>query len=287
LVQHSGFHLTTAVQSHQKIDKFPPGAWGTTLLFCCLTVVPHVLSAQAAADPPLPSRPIVFEILPLVPQPTVSMPSQEQLDDLARWMHDFDEWQKWADVWLGRRQPGFWSNYAERNKKPDPPDWLEDTCTWLADDEQLRDGCARLVVWREDPISVKNRRAASAAQVQHEAPTKSVWWQHLHLDGMWSTTQSNSLVFGLLGAHVTVEIQGRLQIFVAPGILLMSVPGYYGTRDLWPATDWGATYRLFNVGRSTVHFNLVHAWIFGGQTNLPNPDLTLAGFSFTFRPRPH
>ena len=54
--------------------------------------------------------------------------------------------------------------------------------------------------------------------------TNSVWWQHLHLDGLWSTTQSNMAAFGVFGAHVTMPIEGRLQIFVAPGVMLVSVP---------------------------------------------------------------
>jgi len=50
-----------------------------------------------------------------------------------------------------------------------------------------------------------------------------------------------------------------------------------------PATDWGITYRFFNVGRSTVHFNLVQAWVLGNQPGLTgNPNMTLAGLSLTF-----
>jgi hypothetical protein len=69
--------------------------------------------------------------------------------------------------------------------------------------------------------------------------------------------------------------------------MLTSVPSIYGTRDLMPATDWGMSFRLFNAGRGTVHFNLVHAWILGHTISPIGSNLTLAGFSVTMRPRPH
>ena len=76
-------------------------------------------------------------------------------------------------------------------------------------------------------------------------------------------------------------------MFVAPGIMLVSVPQFQGTRELVPATDWGVTYRLFDVGASTVHFNLVHAWLLtSDRTNLLRSQISLAGFSFSFRRHP-
>ena len=83
-----------------------------------------------------------------------------------------------------------------------------------------------------------------------------------------------------------MSVEGRLQIFVAPGVMLVSVPNPYGPRVLSPATDWGLTYRLFNVGGATVHFNLVHAWIFGSGAQIAGTNLTLGGFSLTRRVRP-
>jgi len=68
--------------------------------------------------------------------------------------------------------------------------------------------------------------------------------------------------------------------------MLVSVPALSGSRSLVPATDWGVTYRLFNVGRNTVHFNLVHAWLLADQVNLIGSQMTLAGFSVSFQP-PH
>src|SRR5262249_19032211 len=101
---------------------------------------------------------------------------------------------------------------------------------------------------------------------------------------LWSTTRSDVSVLGLFGAHVTIPVAGRLQVFVVPGIMLVSIPSAYGNREFSPATDWGVSYRLFAAGPSTVPFNLVHAWMLGSRSNLINSNVTLAGFSVSFRP---
>jgi hypothetical protein len=241
-------------------------------------------SAQVSNENSLPARPIPFELVHLVPATPVLTLSAEQLQELDQWTRDFAEWQKWADRWLNRKQSGKWAYAVERLKKPDPPVWLDDVCDLLAGDAEFGRPCELLAYWRGDPIAERNRRATAATASQTETVTKSAWWRHLHVDGLWSTTQSNAAAFGLLGAHVTIEIEGRLQVFAAPGILLVSLPSLYGHRDVSPAADWGVTYRLFDVGRSTVHFNLVHAWVLGNRASLINPNVTLAGFSVSFRP---
>jgi hypothetical protein len=244
-------------------------------------------AAQPTADDRLPARPLPVALGQLVPEPVTLTVSEEQTQELQQWVRDFTAWQAWADRWLNRRQPGKWAYFVDRTKKPDPPAWLDDACALFGDDPQLSEACNLLTTWRQDPIAAKNNRIAAAALSQQETVTKTAWWQHVHLDGMWSTTQSNMTVFGLFGAHLTVDVVGRVQVFVAPGILLVSMPAISGNRELRPATDWGASYRLFHVGRSTVHFNLVHAWMFAGRSNVLNPNMTLAGFSVSFKPRSH
>jgi hypothetical protein len=256
-------------------------------LFCLLCSVVTVSAAQQFTEPvPLSAHPVPLDLWWLMPESHVIVLSEQRIQEVGQWTHEFDEWQQWVTRWLNRPQPGFWAASLERSKKPDPPVWLEDACELLNNDEQLARPCELLAVWHDDPIAARNRQVSAAALTQREAPTKTSWWHHAHFDAMWSTTQSNMTVFGVLGAHVTMEVEGRFQVFVAPGIILVSVPGLSGGRELMPATDWGVTYRLFNMGHTTVHFNLVHAWMLVARANLVNPHMTLAGFSFSFRP-PH
>jgi len=243
-----------------------------------------IAAAQRPDQEYLPARPISVD-LDRLPNLRVVVVSDGQLKELDRWIQAFTDWQKWNNQWLNRRQPGKWSYAVERTQKPDPPDWLDDACGLLPDDDRFARGCDLLAAWREDLITTANRQSTVASAGQQERPvTKSVWWRHLHVDGLWSTTQSSVTSFGIFGAHYTVELESRLQIFATPGILLVSVPSIVGKRDLSAATDWGISYRLFDVGRSTVHFNLVHAWMLTNRSNLIYPNVTLAGFSVSFRP---
>jgi hypothetical protein len=251
----------------------------------CLGIA-SVARAQVPEENRLPARSIPIEFVELVTEPGMIVVSAEQAQEAVTWAHDFEAWQKWADRWFNKRQPGLLSSSVERSKRPDPPVWLADMCELLADDDRLSHACELMDQWRQDPLKPKTlQTTAAAAGQQKEAPTHSVWWKHLHVDGLWSTTQTNASVFALFGMHATIEVYGRAQIFAAPGILLMSVPSIYGNRELRPATDWGMTYRLFHVGRSTVHFNLVRAWVLAGEASLLDSNMTLAGFSVSFRPR--
>jgi hypothetical protein len=260
---------------------------GRVALVCRLTFIVLLwsfsvsdLRAQSSQqEETLPSRDISVAQTELAPVVTLTEEHMRELDD---WMREFAAWQKWADRWLNRRQPGKLVPAADRRPKPSPPDWLNGVCVLLGSEEEFKPACEMLAAWKENPAELKTHRAAAAATAQKEAPTKTLWWQRMHLDGLWSTAQSNVSAFALFGAHLTIEVEGRLQVFAAPGILLMSVPGLHG-RELKPATDWGITYRFFNVGRSTVHFNLVQAWVLGNQPALTgNPNMTLAGLSLTF-----
>jgi hypothetical protein len=292
-----GFRPTELTQTHPLLACIPLIRKGLSFRTCpafslktavaVLCCYMRVTSAAAqVSDENLTARPTPFALVQLVPEPPVVTLSAEQLHELDQWTRDFAEWQKWADRWLNRRQSGKWSYAVDRNKKPDPPVWLDDVCHLFAADDEFVRPCELLASWREDPIADRNRRATAATASQTEATTKSSWWRHLHADGLWSTTQSNTAALGLFGAHVTIEVEGRFQVFAAPGILLVSVPSLYGDRNLSPATDWGVTYRLFDVGRSTVHLNFVHAWVLVNRANLINPNVTLGGLSVSFRPRP-
>jgi hypothetical protein len=230
--------------------------------------------------------------LALMPDVPVIVLSENDMHAMEVWTGDFADWQNAFERWRHPRELPkeylTWNEFLHRNPKPQPPSWLGEVCPLLEQDAQFANPCALLADWRDDPFLTKSRHASATALQQKEAPKNSVWWRNLHLDGLWSTTQSNVAALGLFGTHLTVGVEGRLQVFVLPGILLVSVPTFYGSRVLSPATDWGLTYRLFNVGRSTVHFNLVQAWMLGGGAEqIAGTHLTLAGFSLTRRPRPN
>ncbi len=256
---------------------------GTAAAVVLVCVVGLTSPAAAQSVDPLPAERIPFEVLSLAPDRPVVVLSDDRLAALQEWTLDYGGWLDRANDRAHHTPAPLWSVFAG-TAEPAPPPWLGTACELLAGTEQFVRPCELLAVWRDDP-GAKSRHAALVALIQKEAPEKTIWWQHLHIDGLWSTTQSNVSALGLFGMHMTVTVVGRVQVFVAPGIMLVSVPTLYKTREVVPAADWGVSYRLFNVGSSTVHLNLVHAWML--QAAAINANTTLAGLSVTFRPRRH
>jgi hypothetical protein len=260
--------------------------WMAGALLLAVLVAAAPAQAQSSDSDPLVSRSLPFTIVELMPDAPVVVLSLEDMEALEAWTRDFAAWQQAVERWRRQKLPISWNQFLDHSPKPAPPSWLGGVCPLVEDDAEFTDACGLLADWREDPLTAKTRHTTAAALQQREAPKNSFWWRNLHLDGLWSTTQSNIAAIGLFGTHLTVSVEGRLQVFVAPGVMLVSVPNPYGPRVLSPATDWGLTYRLFNAGGATVHFNLVHAWIFGSAAQIQGTNLTLGGFSLTRRVRP-
>src|SRR4051794_27432600 len=101
-------------------------AFFAVVLLQSLLVAP-IAAAQPVDQTDLPSRPLVID-LDRAPNLHVIVLSDERLQELDQWIEAFDEWDRWADRWLNRRQRGKWAYALERGTKPDPPAWLEDAC---------------------------------------------------------------------------------------------------------------------------------------------------------------
>lgn len=240
--------------------------------FCLLAIPTQSVALGASQDEPAGT-------------PAPDLVEREQ--ELKRWVADYSRW-KQDDERTTRRAP------RRIRPKPTPPEWLIEDCRDYPIDGKgpWADACRLLVDWNDDAGTAEIRRQIAEARAQKEAPTKSRWWEHVHLDTLWPMTQWGSSVYGIVGTHATVEIAGRFQVFIAPGAMLLNLPGERGTREWKLATDWGVAYRLTNfrlpgVSRQTqLHVNLVTAVVFSGPSNLVSNRINLAGFSFTFKPDP-
>jgi hypothetical protein len=213
---------------------------------------------------------------------------QQRIRDAEQWVADYQEWQQWNVEWRNRREPG-WMGARERRVRPNPPLWLEAECrdAVLDADGVLAEACRLLVASKDDDGTALLRAQIAAAQAKREAERKTVWWEHVHFDALWPMTQVGDSVYGVVGMHATIEVAGRLQIFVAPGAILLNLPRDGSSREWRPATDWGFAYRLTDftlpgVGRpATLHINFAKAWLLGGPGNLAQTSVNLAGFSIT------
>jgi len=240
--------------------------------------------------PRLPSRAIEWRAT----LPDEGATAEERLVLLQRWTAEYSEWRAWYARWRNRVEPG-WFSARERKLPPNPPAWLPAACAVLVEEEgPLVDACRALADWvRNDQSTDLLTQQVAQARSTLEAPKKTLWWERVHVDGLWPMTRSGMSAFGLLGAHTTMHVTNRFQVFLTPGVILMRLPSVGGAQRWSAATDWGFTYSLFDVRMpgfkrpSTVHVNIARVWLFGnGSETLPfSDDLYLAGLSLTFKQR--
>jgi hypothetical protein len=214
----------------------------------------------------------------------------ERVVELRAWVKAYSSWKEWRAEYRNKPERG-WLGYRSRRERPDPPTWLADECASLLEaDGVLGEACDLLKEYQagDDPTVVRKRPVIPKS----EEPTKTIWWEHIHLDALWPMTQVGSDVYGVIGVHATVAVKGRFQLFVAPGAILMNLPNGPKSREWQPAADWGIAYRLadfqFPGTRqwTSLHFNFAKAWILTGQAGFSKATVELAGFSFTFKRDP-
>jgi len=245
-------------------------------------------SDDELADAPLPSHGLAIM--------STAAPILEPFDrgvarragELKAWVEAFTRWQEWAAQWAGKRQPGWFTGFRDRRDKPEPPAWLLDRCAVAGDDESdlLLHACGLLVDWRDDYGTAQARLARDLARI--EKTTKTVWWEHVHLDVLWPAMQWQSRIYGVVGMHTTTTIGRRLQVFITPGAMLLNVPSRDGGRTWKFATNYGIGFRLFDFTwpgqrRATLHGNLAKAWVLSGLADaVSGRTMDFAGFSLTF-----
>jgi hypothetical protein len=216
---------------------------------------------------------------------------EQRLVDMRQWIGDYEKWKQWDATWRNKREPG-WIHARDRRVRPNPPTWLGAECAAgvFEDNEIVADACRLWAEWNEGERVAAVRQQNAAAQTQHEAPTRTIWWEHIHIDALWPMTQWRGSVYGVLGVHATIDVAGRMQVFVAPGAILLNLPtGRNNERQWRPATDYGIAYRLFDFKipgterGASLHLNLAKAWVLAGPSNVVKTSVDLAGFSVTLK----
>lgn len=243
-------------------------------------------SLASAQDRPLASRPIT---LPSATFP--DDPSQQEVAALQHWIRDYADWKAWDQRWRNTREPG-WFSTRPRRPRPVPPPWLPALCAASFDESgPVFDACSALRDWQRDDLAVDlAAEHTTQTRVMLEAAKHTLWWERIHLDGLWLMTQSGPSTFGVVGVHSTMHLTNRLQVFLVPGAILMRLPSVNG--QSWSiGTDWGFSYSLFDfkvpamTRMGTVHMNAARVWVLGGQVANLQGALYLAGFSVTFKQR--
>ena len=234
------------------------------------------VSAQEAPVRPLDSRPVLQGIL----QPFQSI-------ERDNWVRDYLAWKKWNQRWFNKISLG------KRKKRPQPPVWLESHCSQLLENSsQLIMACDLLKEYLEDYKTRALRQRINIERVRKEAPTKTMFFERIHLDGLWPILDASSYSYGgVAGIHVSLIDIGRVGIFGAPGVMLLSLPDEKGGRKLKIGVDYGISVRLFDFQPPhtkrlyVLHFNFANVWTtpsnslgVGFQERL-----SIAGFSVTLK----
>ena len=259
----------------------------TPLVFAALATS---ASAQGSQDekPPLPARPLPFATeTPVIFAADWAVREPE----LVRWVEDYSEWREWALRWGNRREPG-WFTSRQRRKRPDPPAWLSAECGATSEpDATIAEACTLLAEWMATYLPQQRPATGLASNNASEEPEKTIWWEHIHLDGGWPALQSGSGVYGVIGMHATTSVRGRLQVFVAPGAMLMNVPTRGGRRAWKVATNYGIAFRLGEFAfpgkrRALLHLNVAKAWLLAAGSDVLTRSTDFAGLSITFKRTP-
>jgi len=216
----------------------------------------------------------------------------DRIATVQAWTHAYEDWEHWFEQWRNRREPGWFATRSRRDA-PDPPAWLPGVCASVDDGEvAMVDACQAFGRWKADAKALAEAQQIANARVAREAPHKTIWWEHIHLDALWPMTQTGSNAFGIAGVHATVEVTHRVGVFVMPGAMLLRAPSIDGHQQWVTGTDWGFSYRMFDFKLpgmhrpTTFHLNMARVWALGSTNIKASGNLYLAGVSLTFKSTP-
>jgi hypothetical protein len=280
-------HSTAAAPAAFRRAMSPMARSACVLALACLFGSPDIGSAQSTDEEGARAVAPAADVSKATP---VAAASLEQMDELEGWMRAYAEWQAWAEQWWNRREPGWFASARERRPRPLPPSWLAGMCADLIETAgTLAHACVLLADWgHEGP---PRPPSATVPRVPSETPEKTKWWERFHVDMLWPVTPGNSTAFGVVGAHASIEVAGRLQVFAAPGVMFLNLPSPRG-RHWTAATHYGVGYRLVDftipgLRRSvTLHANVARAWLISERPSGFASSLNIAGFSISPRRQP-
>ena len=253
------------------------------LTLSCLVVVLEVNAAASGQRPPDPPPPTDTSLDLL----------QEQDRALGIWLSAMEKWQRYDIKYSNRPAHDAVGGIARHRPPPDAPEWLGAYCTSAAAahvlelDPRTKVACLLLEDPRTPIAAVPT--PAQAARLDAEKSKHSSFMTRVHLDGLWTSTSSGTRLYGLVGSHISLVDVGRLQVFGPPGVLLLSVPDYAGSRRVTLGYTWGlsvrlADARLFGPAKDvTVFLNVSKVWMASGGDERTPGGYNMMGLSIASR----
>ena len=218
-----------------------------------------------------------------------------QRQELKRWTDDVQSYQQWYQRNRNRISRNVFGGAGDRREVPPVPDWLPGKCDLLSEFDPpptgtLSAGCNLLSLYESNFTVDPAAQQVLQAQKQNEEDSHSSFWKHVHLDAGWTGLDYRRHAYGLVGVHVTLpELAKRVQIYLPPGFLLLSIPDGYGGRELKPAATIGVSIKMFRFvfpqGKNgTAFFNLAKAYVINRASASVDvsADVDLMGLSFSW-----
>src|SRR4249919_3616932 len=140
----------------------------------------------------------------------VSRPAFEQkFDELAKWLNDYAEWQKWFEQWGNRIAHNFDDQPIwKRKHRPAPPVWLAAEChDTFGLEGMFARACSIVQDWDDEPLQILQRRASlsTSGGTVNDKIVKSSFFQRVHLTGLWMTAQYPATpTYGIVGMQIGV-----------------------------------------------------------------------------------
>jgi len=222
----------------------------------------------------------------------IELTSSEQ-HELKQWTRAVHNYQTWYEHNRNRVTHNVFGLSGERRQPPDVPGWLPLKCDLLPSFDspprgELADGCNLLSYYLSDFTTDPVTQQVLVTQKQNEQDPHSSFWKHVHLDAGWTSLDYRSHSYGVVGMHITLpEIAKRVQIFLPPGFLLLSIPDGVGGRELQPAATLGVSIKMFRFQfpqgkEGMAYFNVAKAYLISHGSMSANPSVDLLGLSFSW-----
>lgn len=218
-----------------------------------------------------------------------------QQDELKHWTDDVRSYQRWYQRNKNRIARNVFGGASDRREMPAVPDWLPGKCDLLSEFDpppagDLPAGCNLLTLYESNFTLDPAAQQVLQAQKQNEEDPHNSFWKHVHLDAGWTSLDYRSHAYGLVGVHVTLpELAKRVQIYLPPGFLLLSIPDGVGGREFKPAATIGVSIKMFRFvfpqGKDgTAYFNLAKAYVINRASSSMDmrADVDLIGLSFSW-----
>ena len=247
-------------------------------------------AAAAQAPPPLPSTRILFSAAPPVEL------TADQARELSAWLSAMQKWQRFEKKWPNETAHDPFGRIVERPPRPGAPAWLDGYCVVLGAgpvaglQSDAGRACRLQAGFNVDLEAETMRATTQAVRADRETLTKNTFLSRVHLDGLWTTTSTDARFYGLVGSHISLVDVGRVQFFGPPGVIVLSIPDGFGSRQIRMGYTWGMSVRLMDVRlfaptkNLTLFLSMTKVWIVGGRyDSLQAGGFDLAGFSLAPR----